>query len=480
MSDRNSLDTLENELKRAVERQLHSLAGIRVVLAVSGGNDSLVLMHLCGRWREHWQTEFTVATLDHGIRGQAGERDLDHVIQLADEWGLTCVARSVDAKGMAARAKKNVEEMARKLRYEFLVDIAKEINAAAIFAAHHKNDQVETVLAQLIRGSGIHGMSGMREKRTIHERPLIHLIRPFLSFTRQQLLAYAAHYGIKPRPDETNQDLRYTRNRLRHHTIPHMKEFNPQIETAIFRTAAIAAETADYLLSQAADFIDQHGISKKHSLQIPRQPFLAQHRTMQREILRLAHRRLQEHPSPYHLTLSMALEQIQTGKGEKRQPLSKNVQLRLGYKSFYVERLDFRHEVLWDDQPFLPEHCQLALVFPGWQHIPHSHWAIELTHSSRVGGGQIVLPHHLELTLRTRQKGDHFAPHGMQGKRKSLKRWLIDRKIPRSLRYKLPLIAHEDEILAVYWEKQWWVSEPHQPTIGNAKNTYRIAWHPLK
>ena len=413
------------------------------------------------------------------MRGQAGARDLNQVIQVAAEWGFACVTRTVDTKQMARRNKRSVEEMARVLRYQFLVETAEEINAAAIFTAHHKNDQVETVLARLIRGSGIFGLSGMREKRIIHERPLIHLIRPFLPFTRQQLVSYATHYGIQPSPDDTNQDLRYTRNRLRHHTIPHLKKYNPQIERAIFRTSAIAAETADYLQSQAADFIDQHGIARKHSLEIPLPKFHAQHMAIQREILRFAHRRMQEPKPPYHLALSQAIDFIQSGRGEKQIPLSKTVRIRLGYESFFVERIDLKPEAWWEDRALLPENCQLTLIFPGRQQIPQSNWAIELSHSSLAGGGQIDLPNHMEITLRTRQAGDRFAPRGMRGKKKSLKRWLIDRKVPKSQRSKLPLIAHKAEIIAIYWDQQWWVGEPYQPNEEDSKDTYCISWHQL-
>jgi tRNA(Ile)-lysidine synthase len=220
--------------------------GARLIVAVSGGADSLCLLgamlDLREQGAEQAPGELVVATLDHRLRGTAGADDATWVAALAEEFGLRCITSAVDTGALARARHLSVEQAARLLRYRFLRDAARNAGAARICVAHTQDDQAETLLLHLLRGSGLTGLSGMRALRG-------DITRPLLGVTRVQTEAYCAARGWTPREDTTNADVRYTRNRIRHSLMPILATYNPQIRAALARTADTLAADADLLVS---------------------------------------------------------------------------------------------------------------------------------------------------------------------------------------------------------------------------------------
>jgi tRNA(Ile)-lysidine synthase len=224
--------------------------GATVVAAVSGGADSLCLLGALLDLRERRATcapgDVVVATLDHGLRGGAGAADAQWVAALADSLELRCFSDRVDGRALAEQERLSLEDAARRLRYRFLRQVAREVGAARICTGHTQNDQVETVLIHLLRGSGLAGLVGMRSLQG-------DIARPLLTTTREETEAYCAAREWQPREDETNHDLRYLRNRVRHRLLPTMEAYNPQIGRAIARMSATLADDEALLIAATDD-----------------------------------------------------------------------------------------------------------------------------------------------------------------------------------------------------------------------------------
>ncbi len=214
-----------------------------VVVACSGGADSLALLHalhtLCGRNKAAFpNVTLHVAHLDHGLRAESAT-DAAFVCDIAEAWGIPCTASVV---GEAERAgwQGSLEAAARETRYRFLREVAQTVGADRIAMGHTADDQAETVLMHFIRGSGLDGLAGMRP----HSGDLI---RPLLDLWRSDTVAYCAAMGLEPRQDTTNADTRYLRNRVRHELLPLLGTYQAQIRATLARNAPLIAQDLDFI-----------------------------------------------------------------------------------------------------------------------------------------------------------------------------------------------------------------------------------------
>ena len=213
-----------------------------LVLAVSGGTDSTALCLILAELREEFGLVLHVAHFDHRARPRAAAADAAFVAELANH--ISAPVRI----GRANAAPKS-EDDARNARYEFLRRVANELGATAIATGHTRDDQAETVLLHLTRGSGLAGLAGMRPERD-------GILRPLLTLARADTVAMCAAAGITPREDPTNRSLRFARNRIRHRVLPELAKLNPEITSAIARLAEAAAAVADISADHAAVILD--------------------------------------------------------------------------------------------------------------------------------------------------------------------------------------------------------------------------------
>jgi len=213
-----------------------------LVLAVSGGTDSTALCLILAELREEFGLVLHVAHFDHRARPRAAAADAAFVAELANH--ISAPVRI----GRANAAPKS-EDDARNARYEFLRRVANELGATAIATGHTRDDQAETVLLHLTRGSGLAGLAGMRPERD-------GIVRPLLTLARADTVAMCAAAGITPREDPTNRSLRFARNRIRHRVLPELAKLNPEITSAIARLAEAAAAVADISADHTAVILD--------------------------------------------------------------------------------------------------------------------------------------------------------------------------------------------------------------------------------
>lgn len=218
--------------------------GDTVLIAVSGGVDSVALLLILSALRAQLGVKLVVAHFDHGIRGAASRADAAYVEALAAEMGLACVSGAGDVPALARQRRVSLEEAARDARYAFLDMAAAEAGAQRIALAHQMEDQAETVLLHLVHGAGLEGLGGMLPVQG-------NRIRPLLGVSRASLEAYARAAGVAWREDVTNTDAAHTRNFLRMEVFARLRRINPRAAEAMARTADICARASRTLAEQA-------------------------------------------------------------------------------------------------------------------------------------------------------------------------------------------------------------------------------------
>ncbi|HKZ70341.1 MAG TPA: tRNA lysidine(34) synthetase TilS, partial [Anaerolineales bacterium] len=228
--------------------QKHGLLtpGQTLAIGVSGGPDSLALLHLLIRLRPEYDLDLRAAHLHHGLRLEA-DGDAEFVAQISEQWDVPCIVDRVDVAALARANRLSIEEAGRQARYAFFARLA-----LTVAVAHSADDQAETVLMHLLRGAGIGGLRGMLPKSSgqwaVGSEQIV--IRPLLATPRADIETYIAAHGLQPRVDSTNADSTYFRNRLRHELIPFLETYNPNIRELLCRTADVAA--GDYELLRGA------------------------------------------------------------------------------------------------------------------------------------------------------------------------------------------------------------------------------------
>ena len=238
---------IENKFQKSLEGLISDRLkpkSYKLVLGVSGGPDSVCLLDLVSKVADFYELKLVVASLDHGIRGAASAKDSKFVAQISKKYGIKFITKKVDTKKFAKQNKLNLEEAARKLRYDFFYQILKKEKADFVVTAHTFDDQVETVLMRFLRGSGIGGLAGILPKRD-------KVIRPLLGVSRQEIIGYCKKNRIQYRLDNTNLNQKILRNKIRYELIPYLLKYNPNLKRTITKTAALFACYRDDLLTSA-------------------------------------------------------------------------------------------------------------------------------------------------------------------------------------------------------------------------------------
>ena len=252
----------------------------KILIAVSGGADSLALAELLTNSRQRFNLEISIAHFEHGLRGQTSIDDAAFVKNFAEERGLNFVGGQGDVKIFAAQQKISIETAARILRYEFLSKVRRDLNCDAIALAHHADDQAETILMRLLRGTTSTGLSAMKFRTRSDDYGL--LIRPLLRFRKVELETFCRRRNLSPRLDVTNFESDATRNKIRLELIPTLEKFNPALVETLCRLAEVTAEESDFIAAQADKIFPQ--VVRDNS--IVRAEFLKLHLALQRAVIK--------------------------------------------------------------------------------------------------------------------------------------------------------------------------------------------------
>ncbi len=269
---------------------------VHVLAAVSGGADSMALVRamLEAKRLAGGAGKLFAGHVNHGLRGAESEADQAWLVQQCGVLGVPLEVRRAETAAHAAAVGDGLEAAAREDRYRLLVEMAEAIGARYVVTAHTRDDQAETVLFRLLRGSGLRGLAGMRPTRPLS--PTVALVRPLLDCTREELRGYLESLGQSWREDRTNDDLHHARNRLRHEALPYLREhFNAEADAAIVRSAALLGEVNELVEGLAAELLGRcersAGVGEGTGVTLSVAPLDYQPQLLVAEVLRQAWRR---------------------------------------------------------------------------------------------------------------------------------------------------------------------------------------------
>ncbi|MBR1728657.1 MAG: tRNA lysidine(34) synthetase TilS [Selenomonadaceae bacterium] len=267
---------IDNCVKNKIFESQNNLG---VVIAVSGGADSLALMDLLQKSQRRFKLKLCVAHFDHGLRGNESIADAEFVKKITSDRGIDCIIESGDVRSFAESQKLSIETAARELRHKFLERVRQSLNFDLIALAHHADDQAETILMRIIRGAGSIGLSAMKVKSD-------RLIRPLLNFRKSELENYCAKVGLIPRIDSTNFETDATRNKIRLELLPLLKNYNPAIVESLCKLGATTAEDTNFIQSEALKIFPT-AIRFNDQIELSKAVIKNQHITIQRALIRL-------------------------------------------------------------------------------------------------------------------------------------------------------------------------------------------------
>ena len=420
--------------------------GETVLVAVSGGADSLALLYGLHALHTQLNCHLHVVHLDHSLRPDSAS-DAKFVHEHAIHLGLPFTGHSVRLPHLIEQWKLSVEAAGRKARYDFYESVCTKVEATKVALGHQQDDIAETVLMNLIRGSGTVGLKGIEPVRDGK------YIRPLICFTREEIELYLQEKGIVPRQDSTNTDKRYLRNRIRHELIPLLEQdYNPNIKTGLSKTAEILRNESKYLDEIAFALYDSCRLSFTQSTHIilDRDVFLQHHIVLQKRILRHCITDIigQVRDFSYEHYQAM-LGIINADKPNAVLTLPHGLQFKRSYQKLLfqinpVETEDFAYTLSVTGKTNIPAlnaeitACLYTASQDNALHIPDGISEAVFDYS------KVKLP----LTIRNRRDGDRFQPHGMHGTKK-IKDFLMDAKVPRFERDRIPMLVCGNEILWV-------------------------------
>jgi len=426
---RYNLYIMDNEILDLIKEKKLIEPGQVVGVAVSGGIDSMALLFFLNNYAKELKCRVVAITVDHMLRGERSLGDAIFVKNWCRENNIVCYKYSVDAKKIAESQKLTIEEGARIARYEVFNNLLNEGTVDKIALAHHMSDQAETILLHILRGSGLNGACGMDFVRDDN------FIRPFLSTTKDEIIKYCSINSIEHIEDETNADNKYNRNYLRNVVIPALKRRWPTVEQSLVSFGKCCKEDNDFILNNIS-----HGgvIVEENVAKIPIIYFHYDPSVINRIIFDVLQKlKASKDIEKKHIEI---IKSLSTGENGKKFNLPNNLtcQKEYDYVTLYIK----------NDEEKKPE---VAFSLGNIKFGDKTKIIVKKVKAdSNLEEGQLYfdldkLPK--ECVFRTRQNGDKFTKYG--GGTKSLKNYLIDKKIPSRTRDLIPVLADKNEILIV-------------------------------
>lgn len=422
-------------VRKTIEDYQMLLAGEKVVVGVSGGADSVALLHILSRLKD-LNLEITAAHLNHGIRAEEAERDSRFVERAAADLGLRFEHKKVDTLAYKEERKLSLEDAARELRYEFFNEVMENLGASKIATAHTRDDQAETILMRLLRGSGLRGLSGIP--------PISRgcLIRPLLFVSREEIENYLKSNGIEWVEDSTNASTEFLRNRVRQELIPILTEYNPQLTDTLSRTADILRSYEEFISSEVEKLFEElFGKDVNGEFLGSLDAYRKSARSLRLSCLRLSIERVSKSLNAVSYTHVTAADEFllsDSASGEIEFP--GGAVIAKGYDKFLVT-----------EKSRLSEQFSYMIETPGKSSFPEFDVEIEPAISKTLetedestvylAADSIEFP----IEVRSFKSGDRFMPLGMN-KYKKVQDYLTDVKLPKFLRGRVPIFTSKGQI----------------------------------
>jgi tRNA(Ile)-lysidine synthase len=412
--------------------------GARVLVALSGGPDSVALLHILRTLEARGELVVAgAAHFNHQLRGAEADADESFCRDLAAGTGIPFLAGRADVAARARESGRSLEDAARQARYEFLNEAADSAGADAIAVGHSLDDQAETFLLRLIRGAGPAGLAGIRPRAG-------RVVRPLLDISRAELRQYAAEHGLGFRDDSSNADVRIPRNRVRLELLPLLSQFSPAIAATLAREAALAREDEEFLDRLAIESAASIVLVESGNVTVDVAGLTALPPALASRVTRKAVAAAAPGRFIGFQHIDDLLELARSGAEGAAASLPGVTAVRRGSRIVFG---------IVSDRPF-SNSFRFPLSIPGEVAVPG--WALsaarieepeEVTPPPARGNTAVVAAAPLRgpLAVRSRRPGDVFRPLGMHGRGRKLQDFLVDRKIARADRDSLPLVVDQDD-----------------------------------
>jgi tRNA(Ile)-lysidine synthase len=476
---------LEERVFDFVEQHRLLPAREKLVVAVSGGADSVCLLHILVGLKERLKIKLHIAHLDHQLRGAESEADAEYVTDLARKLGIPATIERREVKGYQKEKRLSLEEAAREVRYRFLAEVAGATGAERVAVGHTQDDHIETILMHLIRGAGTRGLRGLQPATDWPSKDgRLIVIRPLLEVSHQETEDYCRRHQLAPRLDASNLSLSPLRNRIRRQLLPLLRGYNPGIAQALLRTGRIAGDDIDFLDRETARLWDKIARKEGEAVILDRPKFDRLPPTLKRYLLRSGAEKLLGSVKDIEMRHIEEMMALLGGPAGKRLSLPGDLSFITGYDN-YILTLDM---AALSPLPELENEARLNI--PGQTEF--SGWRVEAAivkpstikgkHEGALAPLETITPLPLDkgkgtqgmgllkidftahfdlaktgdrLTVRARKRGDQFQPLGLPGLKK-LGEFMIDARIPQSWRQNIPIVCSPAQIV---WVVGWRIDE---------------------
>jgi len=453
--------------------------GDKVLVAVSGGPDSVALLMALIQLSKKLKFTLAAAHLNHRLRGKEADEDANFVKALAKSLNIPLASKEVDIKSLKQRRGGSIEEVARDERYAFLCSTAAKMGCNKIALGHNLNDNAETTLMNLLRGSGVKGLGGIPPHRQMNG---VELIRPLIAVTRKEILAYLRRRKAKYRTDSTNVDTTFKRNRIRHKLIPLLgRDYNPKVTLILGETARVMRQTNQYLESEVQRLTGDLVKPCNAGFCLKRKELLSLHPFIRKELFRgLLTTRFNITPE---LSLLEKMDRFIAAGRSGKINISNSVAVYRQYSDIIVGKTpedvenfekrisipartflgyfgtQFSAEIVNNRKEAVNREQKPPAFFDVWENI--------------CGGKPAEFQEFLnadnlpeeKLIIRNRRSGDRYQPIGF-GRDKKVKEIFIDEKIHFTIRPKIPLLLCGSDIL---WIMGYRINEKYKVTQSTRK-----------
>lgn len=447
---RQAWPALLHRLARTVRSRQLFQPGAHLLVAVSGGPDSVALLSLLHRLRASWRLTLTAAHFNYGLRGEESDEDQEFVTALCRRLDVPLVTKRLNARSPSQSG--SLQAAARGLRYRALAEIAERWGAEHIAVGHTADDQAETVLLWMLRGAGLTGLAGMPSVRDHH------IIRPLYDSTRREVLLYLTRSGLSYRQDSSNDKLVYRRNRIRHEVMPLLRRLVPSCVEALCRSADLCREDDRYLHAHLASLAQGHVRQGSGGSWIVERAFLRQlPRSLQRRLVRDLLRRCDPLRRAENVrTVEQVIQAVMSSDTWER--TWKTARVLVTEEEVCCgpprgEVTDRPPDLFPRDLPvpsnvFWAGTGQTIAV----QQLAREHMENRETGKTRilVDAERVSAP----LIVRAWQPGDRFQPVGMKGRSKKLQDFFTDHKVPLAARRRIPVLVAPEGIVWIVGYRQ--------------------------
>lgn len=456
-----------------------------IIVGVSGGPDSLCLMEAM----RQAGYSLVVAHFNHHMRSES-DAEATTVEKTAARLMIASIVDGGDVRAYSEEHGMSLEEAARHLRYTFLFEQARRLNAQAVAVGHTADDQVETVLMHFLRGAGLTGLKGMLHSSILAAfDSQIPLIRPLLDFWREETVVFCAANGLRPNYDPSNDSLNFMRNRLRNLLIPTLETYNPKFREAVWRSVqSLKADHALLMEMQESAWKECVAQETQGTITFDASQLRARSFGMQRNLIRRAIETLHPGQDITYALLERAINFVNKSTATRTDLSGGMLLFREGH-NFYLTLPNAR--LPFEKWPQLPEDSQpISVVIPssvelsgGWR-FSCENWRLPALAHEQAERNEDLFQVWLDaeqlpasLQLRMRNSGDRFEPLGMDGHTQKVSDFLVNEKMPRRARDRWPLLCSGDSVV---WIPGYRPAHPYRLTAASRKVAYFSVTRPLE